>query len=49
MQSIKWDATPESYVAFFRVSDQHGMKYPKLIIYCLPVQSAEHFAVGLHS
>jgi len=51
MQSIKCnasDATPENFVGFFRVPDHSGMK-------CMPkadnsvVQSAEHFAVGLHS
>ena len=50
MQSVKWDssdATPENCVGFFRVLDHSGMKYPKLIVYCLPVQSAEHF--GLHT
>ena len=44
-----WDATPENCVRFFRVVDHSGMKYSQLIVYCLPVQSAEHFAVGLHS
>jgi len=43
----KCDATPENCVRFFRVLDHSGMKYSKLIVYCLPVQSAEHFAVGL--
>jgi len=46
MQSVKWDssdATPENCVGFFRVLDHSGMKYPKLIVYCLPVQSDEHF------
>ena len=51
MQSMKLDAsdaTPENCVGFFRVPDHNGMK-------CIPkadnsvVQSAEHFAVGLHS
>jgi len=52
MQSIKWDssdATPENCVGFFRVLNHSGMKYTKLIGYRLQVQSAEHFAVGLHT
>jgi len=35
---IVWDAL-----------DHSGMKYPKLIVHCHPVQSAEHFAFGLYS
>ena len=48
MQSITWEASDENCVGIFRALDHSGMKYPKLIVHCLPVQSAEHFAVGLH-
>ena len=52
MQSIKWDAsdaTSENCVGFFGVLNHSGMKYPKLIVYCIPVQSAGRFVFGLHS
>ena len=58
LQACRWQrgqglAPPNTHFSdscqFFGVLNHSGMKYPKLIVYCIPVQSAGRFVFGLHS